>query len=1742
MANLKLFLNNAAAAVTPTVRGTWSDGTPLVTKKCSTSKDAAGNPAMTGNQVGDGTANHTYLMMQLVSDQLGAATYFRAGAAITGVIGVRESSSSCNSFMKIDIFVINTSDAVVGTLLNYVDAQENAASTNCGEDIDAATVANTVTAAATDRIVIEIGVTHNTTNTSYYSNAYYGGSDVDIADGQDASTRVGWVNIVTQDAPDVSNVNPTSAPALVDKTGVILTGTNFLGATGVTVGGHACTSVVVDSATQITCTFPAHAAAVDEDVIVTTPAGSSTPDADTHFSWITPTKTYTTDGIIAWDEIHIERRDSNDPVTFGNTSEGSNEDGGNANNKVTSQFTLSTPGLVTKLTAYFHNQWTSHTATTLIGIIYEDTDGAPTNLKGTTVELSVPDNLALGWHDLTFDTPVYLAADNYWLGLLHPANGLGISFRWTTTGLHAWNADTYSDGPSDPFGSPGSWDETYSMYATYTAWNEVYVGDWGENTFGITDETAVGTGQFAANNTYGQKVTLTENAIVSSISVLAKGREAGAGQTFRMAIYSDAGGTSYMGDLLFVTEEHTVLNSETTYQWHTLNKYGGGVTILPPDNYWIFIWPTTTSNDVYFNLTKTSGGTTCWKDGVAYSATENPPSPMTGEDSDVIEFSWKVNYTPTWTDTDAKSTPGSYYYRARRNIDGTYSEYSDEYLVMIGNTKTYTTDGIIAEGTATETKTYTTDGYIAARIPKTYTTDGYVGARKTKTCTIDGYISLRTTKTYTEDGIIVDRQAKTYAEDGFVCVRTAKTYTTDGYIILCGGGITSIDGDYAVHIFNTNGTLVCSEDIAADLLLVGGGGGGDEAGGGAGEYVTPVGGINLSGNMEVVIGSGGNAHTVGEDSTLATIHIAKGGGRGGATDEKGGTGASGGGGGASSSIATQGGDATAYPNGGQGQGNIGGGNAGQTANPYPCGGGGGAGGQGQTPSSSTTAGNGGIGYNNDIIKRGTDVGYSGGGGGSTYLSGTPGTASHGGAAGSVGAGNNATPNTGGGGGGGRPGGIGGSGIAVIRYLNTEPATKTYTVDGTIIDGTSVNTKTYTADGFISERKETEYSIDGYIVEVEEESYTLDGFIAERKEVYVGTNYFTNPSLETWTNGPSSPPDGISLSMYGHTGGLSRVAALSGCNGDYAMRFQVGGNGTSSAGFNIVGPAVIAGETLTVSIKAQGTITGCSGQLYIVGSGWTEFNLVPITTSAGVTTFSVSYTFNNSYEVSYIYLFIVGVVEGDSADIVIDDMCLTKSTAFVPYFDGSYPGCEWTGEANASTSIRNGMTIDGYIAERIETTYTTDGFVKEILVKTYTVDGVILVGQEEQYTIDGNIKVIPVIDSVVPSQTPKEGGETLTIYGHGFTNAVDVAFLVEAPIFWEIIDEITVISDTEMTVIAPDRPTGSWGGSKIYVRCFDGTYNTTSNQVDFAFVDRLDETYTLDGYIGERVDKIYTLDGYVGERSSKTYTIDSLIKEILIQNYTIDGIVKEENIKVYSLDGYVGERTEESYTIDGIVLTTNEKTYTLTGYVAEGHVVFYFIDGIILETKSKDYSLDGIIGERVSLGYTVDGIIVERQTKTLTSDGFVAERTTQIYTEDGFVAQRTTTEYSVDGIVKEIKNSGYTQDGTVIDRLNKEYTIDGVVLATYTTDYTKDGMVVERKIIDYTIDGTVLLIQTKTYTINGSVLCVQTLNMTIDGIILEQRSILTGSCEYDELMGKTVYDELISSDSHYDELRGKITYV
>ena len=316
---------------------------------------------------------------------------------------------------------------------------------------------------------------------------------------------------------------------------------------------------------------------------------------------------------------------------------------------------------------------------------------------------------------------------------------------------------------------------------------------------------------------------------------------------------------------------------------------------------------------------------------------------------------------------------------------------------------------------------------------------------------------------------------------GIVCVRYKKTV---GYSRATGGTIEpnthpEHPGVWR-HIFTSPGDFTITDPTLQwiDYLAVGGGGGGGGGpaihggGGGAGGFVSSIHTSTLTptaipeaypwnpgysvrvgeqypvgvGTYPIGIGTGGNAATVGNDTTIGSPGpnqiIAAGGGYGGTAPQAGGAGGSGGGGAklAPSTSPLSGGTATPTP---FIQGTPGG-TSGVTPASASSGGGGGAGGGG-TPGATTPAA-GGPGWYSVISPSAYGTPgpltptaiyryFAGGGGGRTGPAGGVGGDGGGGAGSATTSGTPGTTNTGGGGGGGTSalGGTGGPGIVIIQY-------------------------------------------------------------------------------------------------------------------------------------------------------------------------------------------------------------------------------------------------------------------------------------------------------------------------------------------------------------------------------------------------------------------------------------------------------------------------------------------------------------------------------------------------------------------------------------------------------------------------------------------------------------------------------------------------------------------------------------
>jgi subtilisin family serine protease len=154
--------------------------------------------------------------------------------------------------------------------------------------------------------------------------------------------------------------------------------------------------------------------------------------------------------------------------TFGLSTVGPNSDVMVADRKRVDHFQLSAGGDVSKLTMYLAPR-TKTGQQVIKGVIYADQGGKPGALVAASNQLTFPSTDPAGWYDLTFPSPVALQAGTYWIGVISGGTSNVIGFRWKgVSGARALNSNSYSTGPSDPFGTATIDSEQMSVYATYT--------------------------------------------------------------------------------------------------------------------------------------------------------------------------------------------------------------------------------------------------------------------------------------------------------------------------------------------------------------------------------------------------------------------------------------------------------------------------------------------------------------------------------------------------------------------------------------------------------------------------------------------------------------------------------------------------------------------------------------------------------------------------------------------------------------------------------------------------------------------------------------------------------------------------------------------------------------------------------------------------------------------------------------------------------------------------------------------------------------------------------------------------------------------------------------------------------------------------------------------------------------------------------------------------------------------------
>ena len=154
--------------------------------------------------------------------------------------------------------------------------------------------------------------------------------------------------------------------------------------------------------------------------------------------------------------------------TFGKTTVGSLSDAFAANRKRVSLYTMPTSGSVVALNIYLQPGGASGQQA-IEGIVYANSSGKPGALLGKSSQLTFRSTNSPGWYSLSFATPLNLAAGSYWIGVITGASSDVAGFRYESVSSgRDYDTNTYTSGPTNPFGSITTDREQASVYATYT--------------------------------------------------------------------------------------------------------------------------------------------------------------------------------------------------------------------------------------------------------------------------------------------------------------------------------------------------------------------------------------------------------------------------------------------------------------------------------------------------------------------------------------------------------------------------------------------------------------------------------------------------------------------------------------------------------------------------------------------------------------------------------------------------------------------------------------------------------------------------------------------------------------------------------------------------------------------------------------------------------------------------------------------------------------------------------------------------------------------------------------------------------------------------------------------------------------------------------------------------------------------------------------------------------------------------
>jgi RHS repeat-associated protein len=446
------------------------------------------------------------------------------------------------------------------------------------------------------------------------------------------------------------------------------------------------------------------------------------------------------------DGNRVARSVSTSALTFGPTAVGSGNDSFASDRKRVNGYTISAAGAVTKLSIYLQPTGTSGTQL-IRGVLYQDSSGSPGALAGKTLELAFHSTDAAGWYDLVFPTPVPVTAGKWWIGVITGTTSNVAEFHYSNlTNGRFYNSNSYSAGPTDPFGTATIDSEQMSLYATYTL--STPTAAVGTTTVGGSSDA------FAADKKRVNGYTFGCTGSISKLSVYLSPTATSGTQVLKGVVYQDSSGQP--GTLAGVSNQIS-FHSTDAAGWYDLT-FPSGIAVSK-GKWWIGVITgatggvagfryTTVANSRYYNTNSYTAGPsdpfgtgTAINDGEQMSlyATENTPGGYCSE--------YTYNAADQLTgQTDPAGRSYGFFYDDRGNLratqypNGTFS-WTDT------NGDGWTVDTLNRAGTVTAATTTPPAGAAIAEYVYSYAPDGRKLSEQ-----LSGPASQTTTYSYDEIG------------------------------------------------------------------------------------------------------------------------------------------------------------------------------------------------------------------------------------------------------------------------------------------------------------------------------------------------------------------------------------------------------------------------------------------------------------------------------------------------------------------------------------------------------------------------------------------------------------------------------------------------------------------------------------------------------------------------------------------------------------------------------------------------------------------------------------------------------------------------------------------------------------------------------------------------------------------------------------------------------------------------------